>query len=54
MPAAERAEMVYSEAHFEALKRDLQEARSKLQAKRELQNQQHRDFPVTLAATAKT
>lgn len=46
--------MVYSESHFEALKRDLHEARRKLQAKRELQNQQHQDFPVTIEDTEKT
>jgi len=46
--------MTFSQSHFEAMKRDLREARRKLQAKREMQQQAHRDFPVTLAEPQKT
>ena len=46
--------MTFSQSHFEAMKRDLREARRKLQAKREMQQQTHRDFPVTLAEPQKT
>jgi len=54
MSAARSTEMTFSQSHFEAMKRDLREARRKLQAKREMQQQAHRDFPVTLAEPQKT
>ena len=50
MPAAQRVAMSSTDhSRFDGLKRDLREARSKLEAQRELQMQRNEDVPASLA-----